>query len=43
MKATIKENGRTENANLQTTEVVRHDYWVSRRRHTYTSTRLRVL
>lgn len=41
---TIKvENKRPESSNLETTNLVRHDYWIHRRRHSYASTRVRFL
>ncbi len=40
---TVTNNNRIKSVNAPTTEVVRHNYWISKRRHSFESTRVRLL
>lgn len=43
MRTNKVENRITESSNIETANLARHDYWILRRRHSYASTRIRLL
>lgn len=43
MRTKLSRNAKAKDVNLKALEEIRHEYWGSRRRHSHSSTRLRIL